>query len=134
MLKLPTLSKLPQHKRFEIVTRFYNPEKEEFKNRVRMAEERLDAESKTREEEKQLSREERIRYSLRQQRKHQPRGLKSFLDFSFLLHIGLIFGITFSLWAFVMYSEEIFKWVNGNWAMYGIVILGLFVVSKLLKR
>ncbi len=134
MLKLPTLSKLPKYKRFEIVTRFYNPEKEEFETRVRMAEQRLEAENQAKENEKQLSREERIKYALRRQRKHQPQGIAQLFDSTFLLRIGIMLFVTFGLWAYVMYGEEIIKWIDGNWAIYGIVILGLFVISKVIKR
>lgn len=136
MLKLPTLSKLPKHRRFDIVTRFYNPEKEDLQQRIRLAEENLKAQEKEKpkEDENQLSREERIKYALRTQRKHHQKGFKDVFDYTAIIRLGLMVFITFGLWAFVMYGEEILNFFDKNWAVYGLVILGLFVISKLLKK
>ncbi len=134
MLKLPTLSKLPKYKRFEIVTRFYNPEKEDLQSRVRMAEIRLDEAEKAKTEDNPLARQDRMKYALRQQRKHQKQGIKEMFSPVFLIRFAIMLVVTVGLGSFLLYGEEIMTFLDRNWAFYLAVILGLFIVSKVLKR
>ncbi|WP_448518375.1 hypothetical protein [Rhodoflexus sp.] len=106
MFKLPTISKLPQHKRFNYEPRHYDPEMEEIKQRI--------AEAKARVRLDKESADYQPEHSLRGAIKRQSRLRRKGADFSQLLFVSGFGGVSY---AYIAYG-------NGALPLILVLILG----------
>lgn len=108
MMKLPTLfGKIPKHKRYSYVPRFYDPQKEE--REARMARKR--AESGQSDESVQIDRKTRMSEAFRSHRQQQRTSILNFRPA--LIRSGLMLFMTLLLIGWL-------QW--GNIALYGLLV------------
>ncbi|TAE71041.1 MAG: hypothetical protein EAZ85_10935 [Bacteroidetes bacterium] len=107
MFKMPSLFKLPQHRQFDYIPRYYDPEKEEMQERL--AEKRslkniIRQENKNNDDnniENEENRQERLSMAFKEARRHKNMYQKGDKK-SALLRLGLTFLMMgmFALWFF----------------------------------
>jgi hypothetical protein len=114
MFKIPTLTRLPQHKRFSYEPRHYDPEMEEIKQRIAEAKARAKADRG----DKNYSSEYVLRGAIRRQSRLQRKGA----DFS-----QLIFIIGFAGFAYAYF-------VYGNTALLLFFLLVLGYIWYKIRR
>lgn len=106
MFKLPTLTRLPQHKQFSYEPRHYDPEMEEIKQRIAEAKARVRADRA----DENYSSEHALRGAIRRQSRMKRKGA----DFSQLIFIIGFAGVAYAYF------------VYGNMALllFSVLVLG----------